>query len=284
MRRLASGCVGVAALVCAACSGSTAGIGSDPPIVGSDGGGPPPGAGPAVTIHLRGSSAPVTHDDGLSGETPIAQKVTVRSLTLLRSADDPAPLHVFDLGASAIEAGLGDGQDTAIATVAMRGLAAGTFTIARVGVTFVRYSVAATMHSSGVAVPGQYDNLQVLSDGAVVDGQTHGKGWYRFAFAVGCVEYGALTGDGAPLPPSSGGTFTLDTSQAQAAYVFPVNVAIDPAATSAVSLVFEVSTFEDFRWQDESQPGYASGVYDTTPTSYEPVKSFGANGFRLLVQ
>ena len=239
-----------------------------------------------ITLRVRGSTAPFAHDDGASGETPLAQAIAIRSLTLFRTAGDPSPVQVYDLGAAAVECGLGDGADTFVTKVPLASLPAGTFTVARVGVSHVRYKVAATMHTSGISVAGAYDNVQALSEGAIVDGQARAKGWYRFAFTANGTEYGAITGAGI-LPTSSGPTFTLDTSGSVAAYVFPIVLAIDPTGKKDLTVAFEANTFEDFRWKDEAgetSAGYAPGVFDTTPTSYESVTSFGANGFRLIVQ
>ena len=66
--------------------------------------------------------------------------------------------------------------------------------------------------------------------------------------------------------------------------MFPVAVAIDPLRMRDETVTFEANTFEDVRWQAQIEPGYAVGVFDTTATSYEPLVSFGANGFRLTVE
>lgn len=77
-------------------------------------------------------------------------------------------------------------------------LPAGVFTIAKAGVAYVRYSVAARMHSIA-SVDGQYDNVQSLSDGAVIDGVTRDKGWFRYSFSSGGTTYGTLEGGDAPV-------------------------------------------------------------------------------------
>jgi hypothetical protein len=268
-------------LVAAACGGSSSSIGDPEPSM-SSGGSASASAGPQITLSVRGTVAPVAHADGFAGETPIRQIVAVNSLWLYRSADDPSPLKVADLGAKAVESDLVAGTLTDVATVATRSLPAGTFTLAKVGAAYVRYSVAARMHNSGVVVDGRYDNVQALSDSAVIDGQTRNKGWYRFAFAVGATTYGALEGANAPLPQlPSGGGMTLETKGPDAFYAFPVSITIDPNAPNDQRIVCEVGVHESFRWQDETRDGYARGVYDTTPTTYEPVMAFGATSFTL---
>lgn len=275
-----------------ACGGSAVEIGGYAP---ADSGAAPDGAanvdggdlmsGSKVAIHLRASTAPVAHSDGLSGQTPSDQKIGIRKLTLLKSASDPSPLVVFDHGAEAVEAGLNDKDDTVVATVAAKALQAGTYKIARVGISHVRYRVAATMHAAGQSVPGTFDNLQVLSDGSNVDGATRNKGHFRFTFEVGGNAVATQDGESGPLPETpAGGGITLDTTGTESAYVFPVNIPVDPSVATDVKLVFAINTHENLRWQDESSPSYQSGVLDVTPTAYEPVKSFGANSFQLILE
>jgi hypothetical protein len=226
----------------------------------------------------------VAHTDGFAGQTPSRQIVAIKSLWLYRSASDPSPLKVADLGAAAVEADLVTGALVDVASVATRSLPAGTFTLAKVGAAYVRYSVAARMHN-GVATDGRYDNIQALSDGVVIDGQTRDKGWFRYAFAVGPTTYGALEGANAPLPqiPAAGG-MALETSGPDAFYVFPAAITIDPNAANDQHLVCNVNVHESFRWQDEAVAGYAKGVYDTTPSAFEPVKAFGASAFSLSLE
>jgi len=238
-----------------------------------------------VTLSVRGSTAPVPHADGLASQTPIAQGVAVRSLWLLRSADDPSPLRVADLGPASVETDLVSGETSDVATVSLGSLPAGTFTVAKVGVAYVRYSIASRLHQGGFAVDGRHDNVQALSEGVTVDGAVRKKGWFRSSFAVGAATYGTIESGNAPLPAvASSGGMTLDTSGAESFYVFPVAITIDPAHATDVRLVCEVNVHESFRWIDQATPGYAPGVYDTTPTTFEPVMSFGASAFSLILE
>ena len=50
-------------------------------------------------------------------------------------------------------------------------------------------------------------------------------------------------------------------------------------ADQLLTVVFE--TFESFRWVEVDSPGYIDGVFDITPTSFEPVLNFGATGYRV---
>jgi len=257
---------------------------SMPGTKGTIGGTGVPGTGPQVTLALRGSTTPVPHADGFSSQTPIRQGVAVNSLWLLKTADDPNPLKVADLGAVSVETDLVSGKTNDIATVALKSLPAGTYTIAKVGVAYVRYRIAARLHD-GIATDGRYDNVEALSDGVLIDGKTHAKGWFRSEFGIGDTTYASYESNDAPLPqlPSSGG-MTLETSGANSFYVFPMNVTIDPNEPKDQRVVCEVNVHESFRWQDQTQPDYAAKVFDTTPTTYEPVMSFGASAFSLSLE
>lgn len=244
------------------------------------------GTGPSsqanVIIHLRASTAAVPHPEGFSGQTPSAQSIGIRKLTLYKSESDPSPFVAFDHAADAVEAGLNDKDDTIVGTVPAKTLPSGTYTIARVAISHVRYRIAATMHGFGQTVPGNLLNLHVLSDGSKVDGATWNKGHFSFSFQLGAMTLGTQAGENGPLPPSaSGGGITFDSSGPESAYVFPVSLPVNPDITDDVNLIFEINTHENFRWQDEQAPGYQDGVYDATPTTYEAVKSFGANSFKL---
>ena len=239
--------------------------------------------GPRVTIAVRGSTAPFAHGDAWSGETPKKQVVAIRSLWLLRSPTDPNPVQVFDHGSGAAEADLVSNATTEVASVVAKTLPAGVFTVAKAGVAYVRYSVEARMHSL-MSVDGQYDNVQSLSDGAVIDGVTRDKGWFSYSFSSNGTTYGTLEGDDAPVPAvATNGGLTLDTSGPQSFYVFPVQVAIDPDVAVDHEVLLELNVHESFRWQDQNVAGYSAKVFDTTPYAFEPVMAFGANAFTLTI-
>ncbi|MBX3185447.1 MAG: hypothetical protein KF819_00475 [Labilithrix sp.] len=273
----------------AACGGTDASVvgpAAEPGPGGSEATDPAgePITGAKLTLSLKGSTEPVAHADAYAGQTPTRQIVAVRSLWLLRSADDPSPVRVADLGARAVETDLATGARKDIATVALSSVPAGTYTVAKVGAAYVRYSVSARLHANGFPTDGRYDNVQALSNGASIDGTTRAKGWYRFAFAVGPTELGAVEGDGAPLPAlAQGGGMTLDASGPEAFYVFPANLVVDGSLQEDMRLTCEVNVHESFRWQDLTQAGYTAKVYDTTPTTFEPVMSFGASAFSLVL-
>jgi hypothetical protein len=237
----------------------------------------------SITIHLAATTAAFTHHDAWSGQTPSDQRIGVRSLSLGSSGDDPSPWVVFDFGTNTVDAGLNDGDDTLVATVPASSVKAGSYTYARVGVAYVRYSVAATVHEAGLSVPGTFHNLEVLSDDTLISGQTYASGYYSFNFAVGSLTYGPVTGTSGPLPASAGIGISLSIENGQASYGFPVTLDV-PSTSANLAITMLANTNEDFRWMDEDEPGYAAGVFDVTPpSSFEPVEQFGANSLTLAI-
>ena len=297
-------------LLLVACGGSSAGI--DDPVVGpapdpssssssgapgtpgtgdpgDPGTTPPDPGGPRVTISMRGSTDPFTHSDGFSGETPRKQIVAVKSLWLYRSPTDANPVKVFDHGDKAVEVDLVSGKTVDIAKVAAKSLPAGVFTMAKSGISYVKYQVDARMHSGTAfgAIDGYYDNVQALSDGAVIDGAKKKKGDFRYSFVASATgaTVGTLEGENAPTPvATTGGGIVMDMSGPETFYVFPINMAVDPNVATDQVVDFELNVFESFRWSDQSMPAYSTGTFDTTPSQFEPVMAFGANAFNLTVK
>jgi hypothetical protein len=250
----------------------------------SDGGAGGGGTGPNVEIRMRSSTAPFPHTDELSGQTPTAHSSGLRSLTLFRSKSDPSPFVVFDLGENPVEVDYADGADTLAYTARASDLPEATFTVARVVHTHVRYRVAATMHAMGLVVPGFFDNVQVMSDGTLLDGQLRDAGYFEYTFEGGGQSFPA-SGDDAPVPEyTSSGGFEVVRENGEWAYYFPVSLVVTPNITEDVQVVLSVNMHESYRWQDQTSPGYMSGVFDVTPTSFEPVLQFGANSFALTIE
>lgn len=240
--------------------------------------------GANIEIHLRATTAPFPHSDGLSGQTPLAHSSAIRSLFLYKDANDTAPLEVFDFGADAVEAGYDDGDDTLVATVKAKTLPKATYTLARVVHNYVRYRVSATAHSGGFSAPGEFDNLQVLSDGSNVGGVMHDHGYYEYKFTTAGMTF-PVSGSDAPTPEwVGGGGFSVKLENGQWSYSFPVTLPVDPDITNDIKIVLGVNMNESFRWQDQTSPGYAPGVFDTTATTFEPVMRFGANSFAVTVE
>lgn len=250
---------------------------------GEDGGAvrPAPDDGsPRVFIHLRATTTPVPHDDGLAGQTPLEHRGGIRRFEMLTAAGDPAPVTVIDYGDGYVDCGLDGGDDTLVGSIRTADVPPGHYTVGRTVWTHVRYRVVATMHYMGLAVPGELDNLVAMSDRVELEGTPRAHGWYRYVFRTAGMDY-PLEGSGLEfLPAVSSGGFTVRLEAGEAVYDYPIDLEVaDPGAS--VRMVMEVDMHESFRWQDQSLPGYATGVLDVTPTSYEPVLRFGANAYRV---
>lgn len=159
----------------------------------------------------------------------------------------------------------------------------GVYTRAQVFVTHVAFRVRSTMHASGLPVPGVFDDVQALADGVVLGGAPRTSGWYRYTFLAGGVTpAGTLEGTAAPLPRVDAGPFRLVVSGGRARYEWPCAVVVTPETRGKV--VMTVNVHEDFRWRNQSAPGFAAGVFDTTPATFEPVESFVGNAYTLTLE
>jgi hypothetical protein len=229
-------------------------------------------------FHVRASTAPFAHSDGFAGQTSKATKQGIRSLRLFKSAGD-APVVVFDHGKGFVEAGYDDGNDTIVGQAPVAKVPAGRYTLAQIPVTHSAFRVSSTMHASGLAVPGEFDCLETLSDDVTLEGTLRTKGWYRYVFETASAKY-PQEGSGALLPssPTTGG-FTMKTVGGETYYEVPIDLVMDPTVTTDVHVVMEVNMDHAFRWEDQALPGYTPNVYDTTPTAYEAIRRFGANSF-----
>jgi len=240
--------------------------------------------GPTITIRFRAHTDPFAHDDGLNGQTPISHSSGVRKLQLFKDPSDPNPITVFDFGSTFVEIGYDDGDDTSVYTLPAKSLPTGMYTMARVVHSHVRYRVSSTMHTNGLSLPGEFDNMQVLSDGTLLDGQVRNHGYYEYVFLTGGQQF-PTSGNNAPLPQGwNTGGFSVGVESGEWAYSFPVDLALTPDLAADLDVVLEVNMFESFRWQDQDQPGYAPGVFDTNPIVSEPVVHFGANSYWLTLE
>lgn len=236
--------------------------------------------GPRVFVHLRATAESVEHPATTSGQTPSPYGGGIRSFQMLRAADDPSPVTVFDHGDGYVEVGLNDGDDTITGSAAIADLPPGRYVLGRTVWTHVRYGVAATAHYGGLAIPGRFDNVHALSDRVDLDGAVRGHGWYRYTFRTGAMEI-PFEGHMDFTDSLSSGGFTVALEEGETAYYYALDLEVDPAS-SDVHMVMEVNVHECFRWRDEEAPGHATGTFDVTASSFEPVVQLGANGYRVL--
>jgi hypothetical protein len=233
---------------------------------------------------MTATTAPFPHSDGLSGQTPITHKSGLRSYRLFKDKNDAVGVSVFDLGKGFVEVSYDNGADTLVTEVPVTSIPEGVYTRAQVVHTHVRYRIKATAHNGNFVVPGEFDNVQVMSDGTTLDGVERQGGYYRYVFKGPGFDF-PLEGQGAPIPtvPSSGG-FSVSLVNGQWIYEFPVAFTIDHGVKGVVDTALHVNMFESFRWKDENKPGYAPKIFDVTAGSFEPVLRFGANSFEVKIK
>ncbi len=234
-----------------------------------------------VAVHVRATTETFPHGDGLAGITPRSAAGGVRSLTLLRSDGDPAPLELFHLGATSKEVGYSHGDDTRVTVLDPAVFVLGTYTLARMVQSHSRYEIDATFHEAGEATRGRLENLIVLSDGTRVDGGLRDTGYFRNVFHVG-KHREEVTGDDAVVAPYS---FTAGAKavveDGEWAVYFPIQLEVTTPPVAGDRLVLRVNLFEAFRWRDSDSPGYVDGEFDFSRDAYEEVVRFGGNRFDL---
>jgi len=267
----------------AGCSGADGNM-SIPNGGGSGGAGGAQASGAKVYVHIVADQTPVPNTDGTSRETPIDQRMGILGLELLRSETDSSPMVVFQ-NQQPVDTGYNAGDDTLVGTADAASLMAGTYLFARVPVAYTKFKVAGTYHSTGYAVPGQFEDTVSLSEQTLLMGAQRDQGWWSSTFLVGGVAYGASSGEGSAFgQPGQGSGIHLDMNNPMGAYVLPVKLVIDPAVGHDVTIVFKLNTYEDLHWQDENQPGYTTGVFDVSYGVYEPVTQLGANSVTVTME
>lgn len=242
-------------------------------------------AGPSLHFRVRANTKPFAHTDGLAGQTSTETKQGIRKLRIYRDAGDTTPITVFDHGKGFVEAGYDDGNDTLVGSAKLSTIPPARYTLARITVTHSKYRVNSTLHVGGVGYPGTFDCVQTLSDDVTLDATTHPMSWYRYVFTTAGTSY-PQEGMGAPLPtsPTTGG-FTLKSEGNESYYETAIDLTVPASGlTHDLTLVSTVNMDRSFRWEDQTLPGYAPNVYDTTPTDHEPVRRFGANAYVITVE
>ena len=293
-RTVVSGSVGVAFAVAlaSACSGTVDIGGFDPAdggrtdasASGDSGDSSPVPTGPMVEVRLRATQTKVDVAAGTAGQTPITQSLAIVSLLLYTGPTDTTPLVVFDAKATTangVECSVSDKADTAIAKVPIASLKSGKYVRARIGVAWVKWKVNGRAHVGGLKFDGTYETVQVLSKGASIEGSVRDPGYFKTTFVTAGQAPVSNEGTQAlPIPPQSG-IVKFVNEGSQAFYEFPVDLTVDLGVTKDLASVFEVNTYENYRWTDQEIAGYEPGVWDTSGTTYEPVVSFGVNSAKL---
>ena len=238
---------------------------------------------PRVTVRIRSNTASFIHDDDAVGQTPLTASGGIRSLRLYRDAPDLAPVELFHRGATPVEVGYEDGDDTIVAHVEPAALPAGHYELARLVQTHSRFRIAGTMHDGADTFAGTFDDVKVMSDGTLLDGTMRDAGYYEYAFEFQG-EKTVTTGE-EPVPgwSTTAGAVGVVEDGEWAVY-FPIDLTVPEEIDAGTQLIIDVNMYESFRWKDLPGPGYEPRIFDTTPISYEPVVRFGGNAFVMRLE
>jgi hypothetical protein len=284
-------------LLASACSGtslSPLGTQEDSGTLGVDGGhqGTAPdggrtttshdASGPTVFVRITAVQTPLGAGGGAE-ETPTDQRLGLLGLSLMTSKTDPSPVVVFD-NTTPVDTPYNAGSSTVIGSAPASSLKAGTYSWVRVPVAYTKFTVAGTYHLGATPVPGQFTDTISLSPGTMLEGAVRDRGWWSSSFAYDGMTEGEVSAENAQIAqPGDTSDINLDLSQPIAAYVFPVQIVIPDSITEDMEILFTVNTWEDFHWTDESEPGYATDVFDVSDGAFEPVTQLGANSFTVTL-
>ncbi|MSP59069.1 MAG: hypothetical protein EXR72_01800 [Myxococcales bacterium] len=240
-----------------------------------------PDTAPAkLTIHIRANTALFAHTDGASGQTPLSARGGIRSLRLYRQSNDPNPVELFQHGKNPIEVGFNQGDDTVVATIDPKAIPAASYTLARMVQTHSRFRIAGTMHELAKASPGSFDDVLVVSNGTLLDGQLRDAGYYLYLFDAQGQPQKKFTGNNAPIAGySTTAGATAKVEQGEWAIYFPINLTVAANGPAGSELAIDVNMYQSFRWTDSPLPGNQAGVFDASPLAYEAVVRFGGNRF-----
>jgi hypothetical protein len=231
-----------------------------------------------ISIYIEGDTATPPPADGLAGQTPQDYRMGLGRFDLMRSAQDPAPVVAFDHGAQPV---MVDMLKTTLGGKArIADLPAGAYTHGRVLLTMATFTVAATGHGAGLAVPGKVTVTAALSDTTI-----KGAPWKQ--------NQAEFTGDFKPLPPvtipaplpplptTGGGSVVQEGGRTWLVFQLPEPLKVSPATDRdhRATIIYRVR--ESFRWQDQQKAGFAPKVFDIDMTGFEAVKSFGATGYAV---
>lgn len=275
--------VSTAAVFASGCGWNVVEHGSDAGVDGGFDAGFDAGTG-NISVYVVGDLTPKVFTDGYSGQTPSLQEFGIARLDLMTGPADPAPVTAFDHGASFAVIDMLSSTPMLAGRAPSAALPAATYSYGRVLMTIVRTTVNATAHSgTGFSFPGKLTVVSALSD-AVYLGSQRAKGYTTYGFVPdGAGVSFSFPGPAPVLPSSSGGAFpSTDATRTWLVFPFSTPFVVSAGDSSPRSTTIHYEVFESFRWQDVQDAGYGAGAFDLDgpAMSAEPVKNFGATGYR----
>lgn len=220
----------------------------------------------------------------MSYQTPSGLRIGVAEVELLTSADDANP-HSLLLAAPAHDADLVAGAT--FCAVDVGSIPEGVYTHMRVKLDWIRYTVDATGHSAGFALPGSLDVDYVLSDYDDAELGARAQGDYLATF-VGAGMQVPQAGIQPVEFPTSHPDGTVDTSGGAYRVTFPTPdhpIIIAHGRPESVDVNITYFIDDAFGWLDRAEPGFVADVFDLAdnPIATEQPASMAIQGFAMEV-
>jgi hypothetical protein len=238
--------------------------------------------GPTLEIVIVGDAvSDVTFPDSYASQTPANFVMGIQRVDLMTSADDTAPVTVFDAGAGSY-AEVDMMGSTSLATVSLSDLTEGVYTYAKVLLAMTRFQVQTTVHTL-VPVSGPVSVVAALSD-TTIDSTARSKGWMRYTFSFGGLNI--TRPDTLPDFPDSGtGEVIEEADKTWLLMNLSQNMTINPSVTTSYVATVTMKVKDCFRWQDVATGGYTTGVFDSkSDGAHEPLMGFGPGEYSIVVE
>ncbi len=242
-------------------------------------------AGPTLEFVIVGDPvSDVSFADSWVSQTPSNFFIGVQKVMLLTSADDAAPVTIFDVGDNDYTEVDMQGS-TSLTTVDLFSVLSGTYTHAKILLATARMTVQARVHppSPLPAVNGPVSVIAALSD-TVINATARAQDWVQYSFNLGgfsFVKPGVLP----VFPDSATGQVIKENGQTWLLMELSEHLVINFGLSSNYVATVTMKTKNSFRWEDQSTSGYVTNVFDSDSSgNSEPVRSFGPGEYSIVVQ
>ena len=230
-----------------------------------------------ISIYLTGDLSPRDYADDLAGQTPTDYFLAISKYYLLTSADDPDPVLCFERS-DPIEADLY--QDTLVGACDTRSVPSAQYTHGRVQVDWLRYTVQATLHTEGQSLPNDVSFFRAFSD-TTYQGDSYAAGEGSFTLSGPPPYTSRMTFEA--LPTASDLDIELVEGELWMTFRYTRLLDIDRQDPNPHWARTHWEIYEAFRWEDDSAPGYTTGIWDVNedPADSEEVFVPGVSGYHV---